>query len=94
MTNATRHMANAMPILHLTEGADGISHFSDLHVSLRSGGFAPPAPPMPVSDTEPATGVRYLVLPAGWVARGIPHRAGRSRFACRAVFGSMRAMAR
>lgn len=66
MTKATRHMADAMPILHLTEGADGISHFSDLHVSLRSGSFAPPAPPMPVSDTEPATGLRYLVLPAGW----------------------------
>lgn len=55
-----------MQILHMTEDAEGISHFSDLHVPLNPGSFAPPAPPMPISDVEPATGLVYLVLPAGW----------------------------
>lgn len=58
--------AAAMPILHLTEDAEGISHFADTAVPLASGGFAPPAPPMPISQVEPATGLLYLVLPAGW----------------------------
>ncbi len=57
---------DAMPVLHLTEDAAGISHFSDLAVPLDPGGFAPPAPPMPISGVEPATGLLYLVLPAGW----------------------------
>jgi hypothetical protein len=55
-----------MPVLHLAEDVDGISRFSDLNVPLRPGGFAPPAPPMPVSGVEPATGLLYLVLPVGW----------------------------
>lgn len=66
MTKAADHGADAMPVLHLTEGTDGLSRFSDLHVPLSPGGFAPPAPPMPVSEVEPATGLLYLVLSAGW----------------------------
>jgi hypothetical protein len=66
MTKAADRVLDAMPVLHLTEGADGLSHFSDLHVPLSPGSFAPPAPPMPVSDVEPATGLLHLVLPAGW----------------------------
>lgn len=57
---------NAMPVLHLTEDAAGISHFSDLAMPLHAGAFAPPAPPMPISGVEPATGLLYLILPAGW----------------------------
>ncbi len=56
----------AMPVLHLTEDAAGISHFSDLVVPLDAGAFAPPAPSMPISATEAATGLLYLVLPVGW----------------------------
>jgi hypothetical protein len=66
MTKAADRRADAMPVLCLTEGADGLSRFADLHVPLSPGGFAPPAPPMPVSEVEPATGLLYLVLPAGW----------------------------
>lgn len=57
---------NTMPVLHLTEDAAGISHFSDLAVPLDAGAFAPPAPPMPISGVEAATGLLYLILPAGW----------------------------
>lgn len=57
---------DAMPVLHLTEDAAGISHFSDLAMSLDASAFAPPAPPMPISGVEPAIGLLYLILPAGW----------------------------
>ena len=68
-----------MPFLHLTEDATGLSHFSDASVPLRSGGFAPPAPPMPISSLEPATGLLYLTLPAGW--GGAQHRSPRRQVA-------------
>jgi quercetin dioxygenase-like cupin family protein len=55
-----------MLVLHLTEDAAGISHFVDLDVPLDTGAFAPPAPAMPISATEKATGLLYLILPAGW----------------------------
>jgi hypothetical protein len=55
-----------MAILHLTEDSLGVSHFSDIGVPLDPGAFAPPAPPRPVSGAEPATGLLYLILPAGW----------------------------
>ncbi len=57
---------NTMLVLHLTEDAAGISHFVDLDVPLDTGAFAPPAPAMPISATEKATGLLYLILPAGW----------------------------
>ena len=57
---------DSMAVLHLTEGPDGLSRFSDLQVPLSPAGFAPPAPSMPLSEVEPATGLLYLVLPAGW----------------------------
>lgn len=66
MTKAADRGVDAMPVLHLTEGADGLSCFADLFVPLSPSGFAPPAPPMPVSELEPATDLLYLVLPAGW----------------------------
>lgn len=70
---------NAMPLLHLTEDAAGISHFSDTAVALDAGAFAPPAPVMPISATETATGLLYLVLPAGW--GGAQHRSPRRQVA-------------
>jgi len=57
---------SALPVLHLIEDAAGLSHFAAAPVPLDAGAFAPPAPPMPISATEPATGLLYLVLPAGW----------------------------
>jgi hypothetical protein len=55
-----------MPVLHLTEDEGGVSRFRDVQVPLDPGAFAPPAPPMPISGIEPATGLLYLILPAGW----------------------------
>ena len=56
----------AMPVLHLTEDEDGVSHFSDLAVPLHALAFAPPAPAMPISALEAASGLLLLILPAGW----------------------------
>jgi quercetin dioxygenase-like cupin family protein len=66
-------------LLHLTEDADGVSHFADVSVPLDAGAFAPPAPPMPISATEAATGLLYLILPAGW--GGAKHRSPRRQVA-------------
>jgi len=55
-----------MPVLHLAEEADGVSHFADAPVPLHAGAFAPPAPPMPIAAIEQATGLLCLALPAGW----------------------------
>lgn len=61
-TGVDRHM----PVLHLIEDQDGVSHFSDLRVPLDPGLFAPPAPAMPISDVVSCAGMIYLILPAGW----------------------------
>lgn len=58
--------ATTMPVLHLSEDDAGLSHFSDVAIPLDPNAFAPPAPPMPISGVEPATGLLYLILPAGW----------------------------
>ncbi|MFN4153508.1 MAG: cupin [Paracoccaceae bacterium] len=55
-----------MAVLRLTEDSAGISDFSDLAMPLNAGTFALPAPAMPISATESATGLLYLILPAGW----------------------------
>ncbi len=56
----------AVPILHLTEDADGISRFADAAAPLDPGTLAPTAPLMPIFATEAATGLLYLIPPAGW----------------------------
>jgi len=59
-------ISQSVSVLHLTEGADGASHCDDLLVPLDAISVAPPAPSMPVSAVETATGLLYLILPAGW----------------------------
>ena len=61
-----------MHYLHLTEDAAGVSHFNDGEIGLRTGDFAPPAPPMDMSDAETCARVLYLSLPPGW--GGARHR--------------------
>ncbi len=45
---------------------DGGSRFGAGSGDMHLADFAPPAPPLRVSDPEVATGVRYLGAPAGW----------------------------
>ena len=68
-----------MQFLHLTEDEAGTSHFVDRDIAMIAADFAPPAPPMPVSATEVAKGLLFLVLPAGW--GGAKHRSPRRQVA-------------
>lgn len=64
-----------MQYLWLTEDADGISHFADGTIPLALGDFAPPAPPLLISESEPSARVVFLTLPPGW--GGEKHRSPR-----------------
>ncbi|MBF9036304.1 hypothetical protein HKCCE2091_18830 [Rhodobacterales bacterium HKCCE2091] len=55
-----------MKYLYLGDGPDGVSAFEDREIAFADGDFAPPAPPMGMSATLPATGLLYLTLPPGW----------------------------
>jgi hypothetical protein len=55
-----------MHCLCLSEDANGVSHFEDVEIGLADGDFAPPAPPMLVSDAIPASQCLFLTLPVGW----------------------------
>lgn len=65
--------------LHLTEDAQGVSHFSDVEIAFADGSFAPPAPPMLVSPREDCRQLLFLVLPVGW--GGAKHRSPRRQVA-------------
>lgn len=55
--------------LHATP--DGESHWEDLGAELSPMNFAPPAPPLHLSDPRGAASVRFMAAPPGWV--GEPH---------------------
>ena len=57
---------------------DGETHFDDVAVSLAIVDFAPPAPPMGLSQGAPASDVRFLGAPAGWDSQ--PHPTPRRQY--------------
>ena len=44
----------------------GESHFGDVSLASNSVDYAPPAPPLYLSDVMPATGWLFVTFPAGW----------------------------
>lgn len=68
----------SMDFIHLTEDAVGTSYFEDGTLTLEESGFAPPAPPMPITAPMGAEAVRFLILPAGWT--GARHPSPRQQF--------------
>jgi hypothetical protein len=56
----------------------GETHFGEVTVELVTADFAPPAPPMRLSDAHPASDVRFLGAPAGWDSE--PHPAPRRQY--------------
>lgn len=68
-----------MDFLHLTDGPNGESRFSDAAIELTDSDFAPPAPTMLSSQPETCTNLRYLILPVGW--GGAQHRSPRRQVA-------------
>ncbi len=56
---------------HLFTDARGKSHFGEIQVRTSLKDFAPPAPPMYVSEPVEAKRTVFLVVPVGWY--GEPH---------------------
>ena len=52
----------------LYAGADGESHFEDIEIDLAATDYAPPAPPLNLSASVPATQFRFMQAPAGWTS--------------------------
>jgi hypothetical protein len=56
------------PVQYVRLYADeqGESHFEDVQVSMTTTGFAPPAPPLDISEFVGARRFAFLRAPAGW----------------------------
>ena len=59
-------MDKARTVLRLYADASGESRFDEIDVTLKLADFAPPAPPLYMSDPAPATRYTLIHLPAGW----------------------------
>ena len=70
----------AEPLTYVRIYADstGASHFDDAQFDMSLADYAPPAPPISVSDVVPADGVMFLSSPIGWF--GDFHPAPRRQF--------------
>jgi len=51
---------------YLYTDEQGESHFKEIHFELEPSEFAPPAPPLNVSNTVPARQVLFVSAPSGW----------------------------
>ena len=87
-----------MQFVTLTEDADGVSSYSEIPIQMTEQQFAPPAPPMLLSDGETASRLLFLTLPAGWVGEMHPSPRKqvaillRGRFSVQAGDGEIREM--
>jgi hypothetical protein len=52
----------------LYSDAAGESHFDDVEIDLASNDYAPPAPPLFLSDITAATKFRFMQAPGGWAS--------------------------
>lgn len=68
-------VSGPLPYVRIFCDAAGASRFEDLEMSFSLADFAPPAPPISVSDPLPAEAVAIISSPAGW--RGDWHPAPR-----------------
>ena len=58
--------------------SSGESHFAEVEVEFRSTNFAPPAPPLELSEFMPVERLAFMLMRAGW--RGDWHPAPRKQF--------------
>ncbi|HEY3869172.1 MAG TPA: hypothetical protein VGM10_12510 [Actinocrinis sp.] len=58
-------------VTRLYADAEGVSHFADVELATEPAAFAPPAPPVDVTEPRPASRTLFLRMPAGWF--GEPH---------------------
>ncbi len=55
-----------MKYIHLYNDDEGNARFGDGESELKPGAFAPPAPPLDVSELMPASEMMLINFPAGW----------------------------
>ncbi len=67
--------APEVTLLRVFTDAEGKTHFGETRVKTSLTSFAPPAPPMYVSEPVEAKRTVFMVLPVGWY--GEPHPAPR-----------------
>jgi hypothetical protein len=69
-------VAEPLPYVRIVSDSKGSSHFEDAYIDLSLADYAPPAPPISVSDAIPADGVVFLSSPIGWFGglHPAPHR--------------------
>jgi hypothetical protein len=63
----TIEVAEPMEYVRLYADSTGASHFADERLTFTLADFAPPAPPVSVSDAIQSEGVAFISSPAGWV---------------------------
>ena len=56
-----------MQYVRIYTGSDGETHFEDLEVELAEVDFAPPAPPVQLSEFTAAKQWMFFAIPPGWV---------------------------
>jgi hypothetical protein len=68
--------AQSLRYVHVHDGTDGDTHFEDVQVDLEPAPFAPPAPPIAVSDSLSAAAVVFFGVPEAWFGdfHPAPHR--------------------
>jgi hypothetical protein len=55
-----------MKAIRIWADADGASHFEDISFELETLGYAPPAPPLDLSDSIDADRLVLFSMPIGW----------------------------
>lgn len=71
-------VAETLAYVRVHADSSGASHFVDEELAFHLADFAPPAPPVSVTDTQSAEGVVFLSSPSGWF--GDWHPAPRRQF--------------
>ena len=61
-----------LPSVRIVADSSGVSHFEDYEIKFQSADFAPPAPPMQVSEFDEATRYGFVTAPAGWYGHWHP----------------------
>jgi hypothetical protein len=74
----TIEVAEPLTYTRIYADSAGASHFADVQIDMSLADYAPPAPPISVSDMIPTDGVVFLSSPVGWI--GDFHPAPRRQF--------------
>jgi hypothetical protein len=70
--------AEPLEVVHIYTDSDGESHFGLTHIAFNLVDYAPPAPPISVSNIQATEGVIFISSPSGW--HGDWHPAPRRQF--------------